>query len=207
MKGIVLSSDSDNNKTVVLTDEGIVKTINGTFETGKKINIRPTSKKGPILKKVSIVLGTCAVLMVFTLGSLYAIGRFSDSDDSSAVSSSQDNSGEVGSTILNDDTSSTAAADENNLNESSESEEIADDNSGSEDSSSDSDNTSTDDSNTAAEGTSNIPDAPPSANDGTTPPEIPEGGQGQGPQGGQVPSGQAPDGQQPGTMGEAQTSN
>lgn len=203
MKGIVLSSDSDNNKTVVLTDEGIVKTINGTFETGKKINIRPTSKKGPILKKVSIVLGTCAVLMVFTLGSLYAIGRFSDSDDSSAVSSSQDNSGEVGSTILNDDTSSTAA-DENNLNES---EEIADDNSGSEDSSSDSDNTSTDDSNTAAEGTSNIPDAPPSANDGTTPPEIPEGGQGQGPQGGQAPSGQAPDGQQPGTMGEAQTSN
>lgn len=206
MKGIVLSSDSDNNKTVVLTDEGIVKTINGTFEIGKKINIRPTSKKGPILKKVSIVLGTCAVLMIFTLGSLYAIGRFSDSDDSSAVSSSQDNSGEVGSTILNDDTSSTAA-DENNLNESSESEEIADDNSGSEDSSSDSDNTSTDDSNTAAEGTSNIPDAPPSANDETTPPEIPEGSQGQGPQGGQAPSGQAPDGQQPGTMGEAPATN
>ena len=203
MKGIVLSSDSDNNKTVVLTDEGIVKTINGTFEIGKKVNIRPTSKKRPVLKNISIVLGTCAVLMVFTLGSLYAIGRSSDSDDSSAVSSSQDNSGEGGSTILNDDTSSTAA-DENNLNES---EEIADDNSGSEDSSSDSDNTSTDDSNTAAEGTSNIPDAPPSANDGTTPPEIPEGGQGQGPQGGQAPSGQAPDGQQPGTMGEAQTSN
>ena len=205
MKGIVLSSDSDNNKTVVLTDEGIVKTINGTFETGKKINIRPTSKKGPILKKVSIVLGTCAVLMVFTLGSLYAIGRLSDSDDSSAVSSSQDNSGEVGSTILNDDTSSTAA--ENNLNESSENEEIADDNSGSEDSSSDSDNTSTDDSNTAAEGTSNIPDAPPSDADGTTPPEIPEGGQGQGPASGQAPSGQAPDGQQPGTMGEAPATN
>ena len=203
MKGIVLSSDSDNNKTVVLTDEGIVKTINGTFEIGKKVNIRPTSKKRPVLKNISIVLGTCAVLMVFTLGSLYVIGRSSDSDDSSAVSSSQDNSGEGGSTILNDDTSSTAA-DENNLNES---EEIADDNSGSEDSSSDSDNTSTDDSNTAAEGTSNIPDAPPSANDGTTPPEIPEGGQGQGPQGGQAPSGQAPDGQQPGTMGEAQTSN
>lgn len=205
MKGIVLSSDSDNNKTVVLTDEGILKTINGTFEIGKKVNIRPTSKKGPILKKVSIVLGTCAVLMIFTLGSLYAIGRFSDSDDSSTVSSSQDNSGEVGSTILNDDTSSTAA--ENNLNESSESEEIADDNSGSADSSSDSDNTSTDDSNTAAEGTSNIPDALPSANDGTTPPEIPEGGQDQGPQGGQAPSGQAPDGQQPGTMGEAPATN
>ena len=203
MKGIVLSSDPDNNKSVVLTDEGIVNTINGTFETGKKVNIRPASKKRPVLKNISIVLGTCAVLMVFTLGSLYVIGRSSDSDDSSAVSSSQDNSGEGGSTILNDDTSSTAA-DENNLNES---EEIADDNSGSEDSSSDSDNTSTDDSNTAAEGTSNIPDAPPSANDGTTPPEIPEGGQGQGPQGGQAPSGQAPDGQQPGTMGEAPATN
>ncbi|WP_027216712.1 hypothetical protein [Butyrivibrio fibrisolvens] len=203
MKGIVLSSDSDNNKTVVLTDEGIVKTINGSFEIGKKVNIRPTSKKRPVLKNISIALGTCAVLMVFTLGSLYAIGRFSDNDDSSALSSSQDNSGESGSTILNDDTSSTAA-DENNLNES---EEIADDNSGSEDSSSDSDNTSTDDSNTAAEGTSNIPDAPPSANDGTTPPEIPEGGQDQGSQGGQAPSGQAPDGQQPGTMGEAPATN
>ncbi|SER61376.1 hypothetical protein SAMN04487884_10849 [Butyrivibrio fibrisolvens] len=205
MKGIVLSSDSDNNKTVVLTDEGIVKTINGTFEIGKKVNIRPKSKKRHVLKNISIVLGTCAVLMVFTLGSLYAIGRLSDSDDNSAVSSSQDNSGEGGSTILNDDTSSTAA--ENNLNESSESEEIADDNSGSEDSSSDSDNISTDDSNTAAEGTSNIPDASPSANDGTTPPEIPEGGQDQGPQGGQAPSGQAPDGQQPGTMGEAPATN
>lgn len=206
MKGIVLSSDPDNNKSVVLTDEGIVKTINGTFETGKKVNIRPASKKGPILKIVSIVLGTCAVLLIFTLGSLYVIGRSSDSDDSSAISSSQGNSDEGESISLNGDTSSTTD-DENTLNDSSESEDIADDNSGSEDSSSDSDNATTDDSNTAAEGTSNIPDAPPSANDGTTPPEIPEGGQSQGPQGGQTPSGQAPDGQQPGTMGEAQTRN
>lgn len=206
MKGIVLSSDPDNNKSVVLTDEGIVKTINGTFETGKKVNIRPASKKGPILKKVSIVLGTCAVLLIFTLGSLYVIGRSSDSDDSSAISSSQGNSDEGESISLNGDTSSTTD-DENTLNDSSENEDIADDNSGSEDSSSDSDNVTTDDSNTAEVGTSNIPDAPPSDTDGTTPPEIPEGGQGQGPQGGQAPTVQAPDGQQPGTMGEAQTSN
>lgn len=206
MKGIVLSSDPDNNKSVVLTDEGIVKTINGTFETGKKVNIRPASKKGSILKKVSIVLGTCAVLLIFTLGSLYVIGRSSDSDDSSAISSSQGNSDEGESISLNGDTSSTTD-DENTLNDSSESEDIADDNSGSEDSSSDSDNATTDDSNTAEVGTSNIPDAPPSANDGTTPPEIPEGGQGQGPQGGQAPTGQAPDGQQPGTMGETPATN
>ena len=64
MKGIVLSSE--NNKSAVLTDEGTVVKISGIYETGKRINIKSVNKSGGILKKVSIILGTAAVLMIFT---------------------------------------------------------------------------------------------------------------------------------------------
>jgi len=183
MKGIVLSSE--NNKTVVLTDEGNVVRIRGSYEVGQRINIRNANRPSGMLKNVSIVLGTIAVLMIFTIFGLYAVGKNSDSDDSAVSSSSSEASSE--------DASSDTSTEETSEDASSES----------------SDDTSTDDeadtSDSSSEETSS--DMPQPGTDGEVPADVPSDNGQQGPGGqapdGQMPDGQAPDGQMQGAPSES----
>ena len=187
MKGIVLSSQ--DAKSIVLSDEGLVLSIKGNFEVGKRINIKSANKNGSLLKTISIILATIAVLMVISVISLYVIGKnFGDSDDS-VIASSESSSNEDENSEQDDE--NVDASSETTIDNSEESSSL-------EESDSATDASTTD-----------IPQAPEM--DENAPSDIPSDNGQQGPGNGQMPDGQAPDGQapngQPGDIPQAPSSD
>ena len=86
MKGIVLFSEK--NESAILTDEGEVIKLKGSYVVGKRISFKKTDKRSGILKRVSIILGTAAAFAMITTISLYIIGKNSGGDSQASAAAS-----------------------------------------------------------------------------------------------------------------------
>lgn len=183
MKGIVLFSE--NNESAILTDEGEVIKIKGSYNVGKRINFKKPDKRSGILKKVSIILGTAAAFTMITTLGLYFIGKNSGDDSKSSASSSA-------LSIEDEDTPQPGSPDGAN--------DLFDKNN---------EDSSLGEADISTEGnSSNIPEMPPAGNDESAPGDIPEGAPTADPGNGQQPQNTAPpDNQQQGAPEQTQSDN